>query len=259
MKLAVNYSRPAAALAREGRLAASLFKCHTCDEWVQEAAAVLPVCIHFPLQLGDPAMAGSDWDEVERYRAWTGTTLVNVHLNAERSQFPGMNNGQVIERFRQGMEAVCRRFGPENVIVENVVYRGEDDKWLRVSVEPDTAHSLLDEFGAGLLLDIAHARISAKSLGLDPLAYMEMLPTARLKEMHICGVGTDGPKWRDSMPMSAEDWGLAEAAFSRIRDGRWPAPWMAALEYGGMGEMFELRSDPLEIESACARLRCLMD
>jgi len=51
--------------------------------------------------------------------------------------------------------------------------------------EPDFIRAHLAEFDLGLVLDLAHARVTAHNLGLDPAAYLMALPLERTAEIHL--------------------------------------------------------------------------
>ena len=52
--------------------------------------------------------------------------------------------------------------------------------------EPDTFSQLIDEIGTDMLLDLAHAQISAFNMGWkNPREYLEQLPLDRVVEIHI--------------------------------------------------------------------------
>lgn len=101
--------------------------------------------------------------------------------------------------------------------------------------------------------------MTALRLGIDPYTYISQLPVQHLRELHITGIQHDGARWRDSMPMSAEDWAVAEWALAKIRQGEWPEPWVVALEYGGVGPTFSGRTDPdilaLQVPRLCSLVR----
>lgn len=53
--------------------------------------------------------------------------------------------------------------------------------------------------------------MTCKYLKTDVYDYIKKLPLDRLKELHITGIQQDGnQRLRDSMPMTEEDWDLAE-------------------------------------------------
>lgn len=53
--------------------------------------------------------------------------------------------------------------------------------------EPDFVATVLHETGRDLLLDLAHARVSADVLGLDVHDYLARLPLERTVELHVSG------------------------------------------------------------------------
>lgn len=57
-------------------------------------------------------------------------------------------------------------------------------------VRPDRITHVLDATGCGLLLDIAHARLSAERLGMDVHAYLGCLPLQRVLQIHLSGPRT---------------------------------------------------------------------
>ena len=159
------------------------------------------------------------------------------------------------------MGAVVARFGAERVVVENDHSGGRN---LPAAYRPDVICRLVEETGCGFLLDVAHARIAARHLGLDVRPYIEALPVGRIREMHITGVqffdtawaerlrqaGEDesvirfcAGRWMDHLPMTEEDWDLAAWALDRIRSGAWARPWVVAFEIGGVGPFFGATTD----------------
>jgi len=81
--------------------------------------------------------------------------------------------------------------------------------------EPDTFCSLIAAIGCDVLLDVAHARISAHNMGwADSRSYLECLPLERVREIHINhpGFRPDLPATQGQMldlhaPMQSEDIG----------------------------------------------------
>lgn len=58
--------------------------------------------------------------------------------------------------------------------------------------EPDTFSTLIEEIGCGVLLDLAHAQISAHNMGWPtPQAYLERLPLHKVREIHVNHPGLD--------------------------------------------------------------------
>ncbi len=272
MKLAINYSPQAAMLLTQQKIELDLFKCPPASDEVvrnyaphllQEASLYRPIYIHFPLHAGNASIGMADWDEVEQYLSQTPTPYVNVHLQAQTKDFPAMtadthapeDMAYLTDILIQDVAAVTKRFGPERVIVENVVYRGANGKVLYPCIDPTVISQVVTETGCGLLLDTAHAHLTCLALGIDVKDYIRKLPVSRLKELHVTGAQYEGDRLRDSMAMGAEDWELVEWVMQHIRDKQFAEPWVLGFEYGGVGPGFEWRSEASVIKEQLPRLR----
>ncbi len=64
--------------------------------------------------------------------------------------------------------------------------------------EPDTFSRLVEQVGCDMLLDLAHAQISARNMSLGPPhEYLEKLPLAKVREIHINHPFEDGTQMLD--------------------------------------------------------------
>jgi len=272
MKLAINYSPQAEALAAQGAIDFDLFKCppawdpvvpQHAPDLLARARATRPIYLHFPLHAGDNSLRTTDWGQIEEALAQTETPFVNVHLQADAKDFPHVaavttapeDRNRIADALIRDVLLVTSRFGPERVIAENVPYRGPEGGRLAPCVDPDVIRRVVDEAGCGLLLDLAHARLTCLALGLDAREYVARLPVARLRELHVTGAQPEGGRLRDSMPMGEEDWDLTAWAIKRIRDGHWAKPWTLAFEYGGVGPNLAWRSEASVIAEQLPRLK----
>lgn len=263
MLLAVNYSPQAENLRRSGIIDVDIYKCPDWPDLISEAESARPVYVHFPLIAGCLSSIGTDWATLERLARETSTPFINVHLVAEAGQFPHIpvdstspaHLDEVTAYFLREVGIVAERFGAEKVIVENVIYRGPEGKVLLAAVASQVLARVTEESGCGLLLDLAHASISARHLGVGAQNYIAALPVNRLRELHVTGTRFDGQRWRDHLAMDEHDWALLDWAGAQISTGTWNRPWVAAFEYGGIGPIFEWRSDPAVIAEQIPRLR----
>jgi len=231
---------------------------------IDEARRVRPVYIHFPLNV--LSLADVDWRQVDEALSTTETAYVNVHLMVTTADFPDIEAGsvddvdcdQVTEAMIEGVGQVTTRYGGDKVIAENVVYGGPRFKVLRACTEPSVIRRVVDATACGLLLDLAHARLTCDVLQSDVRAYVEALPAGSLRELHVTGTGHED-RLQDSMPMNDGDWDLVGWAGERIRLGEWPAPSVVAFEYGGIGPVFDWRSDPVVIAEQWPGLRAAFE
>ncbi len=276
MKLAINYSPQARRLADQQRIELDLFKCPPASDPVvkayapallQDALASRPIYVHFPLHAGDGSIAATNWDEIEEALDQTETPYVNVHLQAQAQDFPGMTAdthaprdvARLTDSFLKDITVLTEQFGPDRVIVENVVYRGAEGKVLYPCVDPAVISQVVTETNCGLLLDTAHARLTCLALSIDSKDYIQKLPVSRLKELHVTGAQYAGDRVRDSMPMGHEDWEVVEWVLQQVRERHFAKPWLLAFEYGGVGPAFEWRSDADVIAEQLPRLRKLTE
>lgn len=246
MKLAVNYSRSAATLVRARAVDIDWFKCPDWADVVEVAGQQRPVHVHFPFVAGRRQAATVDVVDAEDWMTRTSTRHVNTHLDVEVGDEPGLfaQTEAAIARALRDVSRLVGIFGPHCVVVENVPYWRDRPLHSRLSARADVISHVVERAGCGLLLDLAHARLAARGLGLDVRDYLVRLPVHRLQELHVAGVQADADGWvRDHMPMQPADWELLEWVLEQISDGTWARPHLVAFEYGGVGPRFEWRSD----------------
>lgn len=261
MQFAINFSHPSALLLSAGRLKIDRFKCPPWPDLIAEAQPQRPVAVHFNLKAGSGKRIRVDWDQVASLLDQTDTPFVNVHLETKVDDLPEAPIETTEPRYREqiaewmlaDLRQVTRHFGAERVIAENVPYR-PGGKVLRPCVEPEVICEVIQTAGCGLLLDIAHARISASYLDMGVSEYISSLPVDRLRELHFSGVNDLDGWLQDHMPALEQDWSALRNALDQIQSGAWPRPWLIAFEYGGVGEKFAQRSDPLVIEAQAQQI-----
>jgi uncharacterized protein (UPF0276 family) len=184
---------------------------------------------------------------------------------------------QVTENLIADVTAVCERFGAENVIVENIY----DDCGanLHIGLLPEVMHTVVRETGVGLLLDLAHAFLAADCLHMDAREYTASLPVKHIRELHIAGIQSINGRWldiflqhldpqhvetryknrlMDHLPLTETDWQFVSWALAEIHHGRWAKPWLAALEYGGVGSLYEAVTEIEVLEEQVPRLQKLI-
>lgn len=93
--------------------------------------------------------------------------------------------------------------------------------------EPEFMAEVLGATDASLLLDLAHAQVSASRLGYELEAYLAALPLKRVKQLHVSGPRSDGKTLFDAHePLREEDYELVADILERTD------PWALTLEYG---------------------------
>jgi uncharacterized protein (UPF0276 family) len=291
MDFAVHYSVPAAALFNAGAIAVDRFKCPAWPDLVAQVQARYPLYIHFPLRVGrgtgpidTDTKQAPDWDGIDRLLTQSGIPCVNVHLEPTVHEHPDIPidshdsghaetlTGALIRDVRE----VVARYGAQRVIAENVP-NGHSTPQLAFS--PDVIRRVIEETGCGFLFDVSHARRAARALNMEADTYIAMLPTERTREIHITGIqmfderwvaalekaGIDrsvidhyAGRWQDHLPFGDADWAFAQWAMEEVRRGAWGEPLVVALEYGGVGPLWEALTDEAILLEQVPRLADLV-
>jgi uncharacterized protein len=273
MKFAVNYSPLLAELVSAGSVSIDYFKCPAWPDLLQNAAKTLPVYIHFPLSIGygqgkvmdEETHLPADLDRFVRMMEESGTPYINTHFITPGEAYRGIPREsrepehiqQVLDAALRDLEPLMKRFGPEKVLVENII---NEHNWLNICAFPEVISTLLEESGCGFLFDLSHARLSAENLGMDAHDYIGGLPMQRLVECHITGLqllegsllemvlavgdpygmaANQTGKRIDHLPMEAGDWPELSWLLDGIGTGRFSEPWIISFEYGGVGPFWD--------------------
>jgi hypothetical protein len=259
MQFAINWSPEAAALLDEGKIAFDLYKCPDWPELVADAQRQKAAYIHFPIVIGKGQASKWDFARIHQFLEQTGTRFVNTHLNPHEDFFAhDMSIDDLVAELSKEIELLSREFGAERITIENCPdFAGKiATGFLKQGTEPALFHGLVAETGCGLLLDISHAHIICEMLKLNFEEYVNSLPVAFIREIHVTGMGYwSNGVYADHMPMTAPDWERFEYCMGQIAAGEWQAPEIVAFEYGGIGKLMELcGSDKSVIEAQVPRL-----
>ncbi len=292
MQFAVHYSPPAAALVDAGRITVDSFKCPAWPELIATVRAKYPMYVHFPLRVGwgigdaldTEKRQLADWSAVASLRAQTGTPFVNVHLEPTTDDHPTIpadttepdSIAFLTDCLIRDVRAVVRRFGPESVIAENVP---NESGCLLPAYLPAVVRRVIEECDCGLLFDIPHARRAARALGMDAREYIALLPVERTREIHLTGiqqfderwmgvlrsaglsesvVAQFAGRWQDHLPFTDADWEFTAWSLDQVAHGHWGQPWIVALEYGGVGPLWEAVTDPAILAAHIPRLAAMV-
>jgi uncharacterized protein (UPF0276 family) len=259
-KLAVNYSPQTSELLHAKEIDIHLYKCPNWENLIAAASNELPVYIHFDFFVGNEFMADVDWDAVHEVIIATGTQYINTHLSNDPTldlSDPGQKR-QSYKKILKDIGYITRHFNPYQVIVENLPHPIMNRTDIRPEIDPRVFNDLVVETGVGMLLDIGHARITAASLGIDEREYISQFPLSHLSELHITGVGDHEGLPHDHLHLLDADWATLDWVLSNIQSGEWREPEIMAFEYGGIGPLFEWRSDINVLREQVPQLRALL-
>ncbi|HVO71461.1 MAG TPA: DUF692 family protein, partial [Aggregatilineaceae bacterium] len=142
----------------------------------------------------------------------------------------GMRPRSPLLSHREVFDNVCRSIislaGSISVplIIENLDYNSGGA--YEYVCEPAFIAEVLRETQVGLLLDIAHARVSAARLGCPFKHYLAALPLQRVKEIHVSGPRGQGASLVDVHDtLLDDDYAILEEVLTRT------APAALTLEY----------------------------
>jgi len=92
--------------------------------------------------------------------------------------------------------------------------------------QPEIIRTVLEETDTHLLLDLAHAQVSAARLGYTLHDYLEGLPLTRVRQLHVSGPRPQGDTLTDAHEtLRPSDYKLLEEVLSQTQ------PWALTLEY----------------------------
>jgi uncharacterized protein (UPF0276 family) len=288
MEFSVNYSEPLVRLLEQGKITIDRFKLPAWEDLIERAAQRMPVYVHFPLNVGSGLGDAwdtergrlADWDFVERILTRSRTPMINLHLAPQRQHLADLtdtfDNADTLARITEAalldLEAVTRCWGKSMILAENAQ---PEPGGLRAQARPEFIQTVVRESGVMFLLDISHARLSAREMGMDEMEYLLALPLERTAEIHITGIQRlEGElaeqllknrpkefdvtafigKEIDHQAMTADDFDFLNQVYRLMAAGRIREPWVAAMEYGGIGPFWELSLNEATLAEQLPRL-----
>lgn len=238
-QLAAVYSQPLMTLLDEGLASVDRITVrpwHT-EAQIQQARTHRPLLLHnmpapFALDQPDP-FDEAVMAQAEQLLAWTDPPWLSARFGShvETSEY----NGQVrlhadIRPRGQVYLNTCRnasrlkRWLPVPLLLKNQGYHL--DSACEYVCEPLFITAVLDAVDCGFLLDIAHARVSARNLGFDEKRYFRSLPLFRVREVHVSGPRLQSDVLIDThTPLLEEDWAALAFILARTE------PEVVTLEY----------------------------
>jgi hypothetical protein len=225
----------------------------------QRSTRLLEVQVHFALATCDGLLSDHELMRCWGFLHTTDTEVVNTHFRIPRDLAVGgrVEEASVMPVAFAHIEQLANKFGREAIVVEHIP---ESECLAALDCYPALLCRLVRETGVGFLLDISHARLSARQYGCSTEEYIYRLPLDRLKLIHTTGIGQDSNgSWVDHLPMDDHDYAVLSSVLHGARVGRYPLPGAVQHEYGGTSEFLRRYSstDVLEREvtSLCQLLR----
>lgn len=242
-ELGCNYSPELMSLLGDGRVAVDWIKLSRWEvfqEELQVARPARPVLLHVLPSAGSASFDDADWDGLNRAMRDCGSPHTALHLATARADWGGRepSDDEIVERLAAGTRLWASRMEAP-LLVENVPFYDGVQGSLRPATDPEVIGEVCERADVGLLLDLAHLRVSCWHRGEDAHAYLHRLPLERVREIHVCGpeMTEDRGLHDRHLEMQAEDYALLRHALERT------SPLMVSLEYGGTGPKFAWRSE----------------
>lgn len=236
MKLACNGSEELLELLREG-VAVDYIKTGVYgkfDEMFPIFRQMRPVLLHglgFFEDTGIPDIGIIDKEFANDMIGRCGSPHYGLHMGIQKKHMlPGMSDEDIHRRmaantlkFKAGLAVPLLLEPPPDSPTDRTVY----DHYPYCDAEKVTR--LVRETETFLLLDIAHARVTAGFRGWELREYISALPLDLVKEIHVTGSGIDeqGYPMDTHGPMSDEDYELLLWVLEKT------SPDVITLEYGG--------------------------
>ncbi len=201
----------------------------------------------------------------------TAPPHLSTHLEATLNYFPELKSylhhkhpmagKELKKRILHNIMAVKEKINIP-LILENSPYYS----WYwcyRMGSEPEFITEICESGDCGLLLDIAHARISAGYLKIDVRDYIYHLPLSRVKEIHMAGILESPLGFWDSHTLFREiDYQLLQFVLNHTQ------PEIVTIEYGGYpdrewnplnnGYVECLRNNPEELREMIDRVNTIL-
>jgi len=255
MRLAVNDTPISRALAAGGRLDVDAVE--TSGPKVASAPEAFPdhpLLLHVPVwdwSLAHPdALADHDaWTVTEAALATTGAPWLSLHVGFSARAVayaggmkpvgPALDRDATLTSMTTTVHALRAR-SPVPVLLENLDLQG-GGAYEHVC-EPAFLRELLNATEAWMLLDLAHAQVSASRLGIPAEAYLDALPLERVRALHVSGPrARDGRTWDAHETLQDRDHELLEWVLARTE------PWALTLEYGRDAEALVRQLEELRL------------
>lgn len=207
-----------------------------------------------PQHTGSTELSGVNWNQVKDKVEFCNSKFIGLHCGTYQSDWDGQE--VTFDMVKERMGSVLRLWKENldiDILIENVPYTSyyekNSPKIIKHSVSPKLINELCTEYEVGLLLDIAHAKVTASGLGIAIEDYLTSLPLERVKEIHAVGTRKTENGLRDNhLEMDEYDYKILKFVLKITN------PEIVTLEYGGFGEHFSWRSDKNVIERQLKRI-----
>jgi uncharacterized protein (UPF0276 family) len=176
--------------------------------------------------------------------------IVSEHLAWSQTGGAYLNHLLPLPYTEESLTTVCRNVDEVQAALGRRVLVENPSGYLRFTTstipEAEFLSALVRRTGCGLLCDVNNVYVTARNLGLDPMAYLAALPRAAVGEIHLAGHSVNDA---DGRPLLIDDHG------SPVVPAVWALYDRALHLFGPVPTLVEWDSDipPLEVLLAEAR------
>lgn len=200
-----------------------------------------------------------DWQRLNDQINFCNSKFIGIHCGTYQSDWTEEEITYEMVKMRMNLFIkLWKRNINVDLLIENVpyskYYEVNNPKIIKHSVSPQLLSELCIENEIGLILDIAHAKVTASGLGIQLRDYIKALPLEKVREIHVVGTRKTEVGLRDNhLEMDEEDYRTLEFVLSMTN------PEIVTLEYGGFGEHFSWRSNKAAIEKQLKTIKAIID
>jgi uncharacterized protein (UPF0276 family) len=176
--------------------------------------------------------------------------LVSEHLAWSQTGGAYLNHLLPLPYTEESLAAICRNVDEVQTALGRRVLIENPSGYLRFASstipEAEFLAELASRTGCGLLCDVNNVYVTARNLGLDPVAYLAALPSAAVGEIHLAGHSVNDA---DGQTLLIDDHG------SPVPPAVWALYERALRRFGAVPTLVEWDTDipPLEVLLAEAR------
>jgi uncharacterized protein (UPF0276 family) len=176
--------------------------------------------------------------------------LVSEHLAWSQAGGAYLNHLLPLPYTEESLAAICRNVDEVQTALGRRVLIENPSGYLRFASstipEAEFLAELASRTGCGLLCDVNNVYVTARNLGLDPVAYLAALPSAAVGEIHLAGHSVNDA---DGQTLLIDDHG------SPVPPAVWALYERALRRFGAVPTLVEWDTDipPLEVLLAEAR------
>ena len=262
MKIACNLSDALIELIQENKVCVDYVKFALSDSndeipvMYKSYGILLPhgLGLDVPQHTGTALSSGINWSRIKKHIEFCDCPFIGLHCAAYQSDFDEQPVTYEMVKQRMGsVLEVWRKNIDTDILIENVPYTSyyetHNPYIIRHAASAELITRLCSEYEVGLLLDLAHAKLTASELNIPTEDYIKLLPLERVREIHAVGTRETEDGLRDNhLEMNDEDYRILEYVLQVTH------PEIVTLEYGGFGENFSWRSDKNAIERQLKRI-----